>query len=276
MKLSTTTQLIVLPLGFASIVALSQMAIATNPSATVTSIPNPSGGHVDGQHTGGGHYEGPGDTVPPCDGCSVPPEHCVMPLGFLCGGPECSELEWVPDDPVCKYPEYGFGSDPVWSQGYMLTIGDMVELLQTGAACADAYGNITACIDSPFLVDEVHVFESGWINGYQEAPISQSVTSTVCFNGSTSFPGWPFEETTRNYNCEYVTVCVSFSAACMQQALIEWYASGADIIGSNSWLFYVDFLSCEPCEDDWEFPEPGIEPWQRGVYKGPGDTVPLD
>lgn len=280
MKLTTTTQLIALPLGLASIVALSQFATATHPSNTsfsVDSVPNPGGGHTGSEgHGGGGHYAGPGDTVPPCPGCNVPPEHCVMPLGYLCDSPVCEDLMWTPDDPVCKYPQFGVNVDPLWAQGYMLTIGDMIELLQSGAACADAYGNITTCITSPFPVEEVHVFESGWINGYDPAPISQSVTATVCFDGVTSFPGWPFDEVARNYSCQYTTVCVSFSAACMQQALLEWYSAGADIIGSDGWLFYIDFISCDPCEDDGNGGGLYIEPWERGVYKGPGDIVPLD
>ena len=277
MKLTTTTQLIVLPLGLASIVALSQLAKATHPSqhnVVVTGTQIPGGGIIGAPIGGGngGHYEGPGDTVPPCPGCPIPPSHCVMPLGFVCGGPECTELEWVPDDRVCKFPRFGFNTDPVWSRGYRLTMGDVIEMLQNGSACADAYGNITTCIDSPFPVDEVHVFESGWINGYQPAPISQSVTATVCWDGMPSVVGWPFNEVAKDYNCEYTTVCISFSAACMQQALMAWYASGADL-GSNwdSWLFYVDFLSCDPCEDLIV-----VTPFGGGTYAGPGDTVPVD
>jgi len=195
-----------------------------------------------------------------------------MPLGNLCSALICPELEWIPDDLICKYPVFG-GNVPVWSQGFMLTLGDVVEALQSGNACADEYGNITTCIDSPFTVDEVHVFESGMINGYSPAPISESVSATVCFNGNPTVVGWSFNQVSYNYDCEPATVCISFSAECIQAALLDWYNSGTNMADYwGKWLFYVDFISCDPCEEGgYE-----IDPWQRGVYKGPGDVVPVD
>jgi hypothetical protein len=278
MKNLLTIHQLALPLTATAILFVSELASATHPSipgTTITNISPPPGGGTDGQPIGGGgHYEGPGDTVPPCDDCEVPPAQCVMPLGNVCFAEECPELEWVPDAQICKYPVFG-GQDLVWAQGYMLTVGDVIEALQSGNACADEFGNITTCIDSPFPVDEAHVFESGMINGYVPSPIDESVTATVCFDGEVSIVGWSFNQVSYNYDCEFATVCITFSADCIQGALMDWYANGTDM-GSiwNQWLFYVDFISCEPCEDDgFGFT---IEPWQRGVYKGPGDTVPLD
>jgi hypothetical protein len=278
MKITTTAQLLVLPLGLGAAIYSAQLAIATNPTSpgvSISATTPPSGGHVGGQiKPGGGHYEGPGDTVPPCDGCSTPPSQCSMPLGYVCGGPECDDLSWQPDYLVCKYPQFGNSSTPVWTQGYALTLGNVIETLQNSTACFDPYGNITTRIDAPFPVDEVHVFESGWINGYIPAPIDQSVSATVCFDGTPTIVGWSFNQVAFDYDCAPATVSITFNASCMQQALMDWYANGTDM-GANwdKWLFYVDFVSCDPCEDDGSDFE--IDPWERGVYKGPGDTVPL-
>jgi|TARA_B100000959_G_scaffold133634_1_gene140083 hypothetical protein len=251
MQFNTTTHIMSLSLGIATSLLAVQLATATPPTASVQSISPPSGGKLGGGPIGsGGHYEGPGDTVPPCDGCPVPPVQCEMPLGNLCDAPVCEELDWVADEYLCKFPVFGIYQEPVWTQGFMLTMGDIIEALQSGAACADEYGNITACIDSPFPVDEVHVFESGWINGYAGAPIGESVSATVCFDGTPTIVGWSFDQVSYNYDCELATVCLTFSAECMQSALMDWYASGVDMSSySNSWLFYVDFISCDPCEE---------------------------
>jgi hypothetical protein len=62
--------------------------------------------------------------------------------------------------------------------------------------------------------------------------------------------GWSFNQVSYNYDCEMATVSVTFNAACMQQALMDWYVSGADMEEYfNDWLFYVDFISCDPCID---------------------------
>ncbi len=277
MKITPTTQLLTLPLALSAVYNISTIAAATHPEAppTVTTITPPSGGDVDGQPIGGGgHYEGPGDTVPPCDGCTPPPSQCTMSLGYVCNGNECLDLEWGADDYVCKYPQFGFSSTPVVTQGYYLTLGEIIDSMQNGAACIDEYGNVTTRIGSPFPVDEVHVFESGMINGYSPAPIAQSVSATVCFDATPTIIGWSFNQVSYDYDCEFATVTISFNAACLQQALIGWYSSGTNMNDYwNDWLFYVDFVGCDSCEDDGSSFE--ITPWQKGVYKGPGDTVPL-
>ena len=251
MQFNTTIQIFTLSIGFAVSHLSGQLATASQPTVSVHSNPPPSGGKLGGGPVGsGGHYEGPGDIVPPCDGCPLPPVQCEMPLGNLCAAPVCQELEWVPDVYQCKYPVFGIYQDPVWSQGFKLTIGEIVDALQSGAACSDGFGNITACVDSPFPVDEVHVFESEWINGYAPAPIEESVTATVCFGGTPTTVGWSFDQVSYNYDCEMATVCETFGAECMQSALMDWYASGADMSSYlDSWLFYVDFISCDPCEE---------------------------
>ncbi|MBC8201146.1 MAG: hypothetical protein H8E86_03790 [Planctomycetes bacterium] len=278
MKNLQTTHYLGLTLIVTAALLSSKIASATHPSApgiTTQGTSLPSGGGIDGQPIGGGgHYDGPGDIVPPCPGCPLPPSQCIMPLGDVCFANECLEVEWVPDYEVCKYPMFSSGG-PVWTQGYMLTVGNIIEALQSGDACADEFGNITMCIESPFAVDEVHVFESGMINGYDPAPIDESVTATVCFDGEASIVGWAFNQVSYNYDCEFATVCVTFNADCMQGALMDWYAYGINMDSIwNQWLFYVDFVSCEPCEDTGV--GVFIDAWQQGTYKGPGDVVPVD
>jgi hypothetical protein len=265
MNITLKTLIVSLPIGAVVLLCSSQLDSATHPShhsATIQGIAPPSGGDVGGEPIGGGgHYEGPGDTVPPCDTCTPPPSQCTMSLGYVCGGPECNNLDWVADQLVCKYPQFGNTGLRVWSQGCMLTLGDIIDALQNGTACIDEYGNVTTRVDSPFPVDEVHVFESGWINGYEPAPISQSVSATVCFDGTPTIVGWAFNQVAFDYDCELATVSITFSAACMQQALLGWYWNGTDL-GSNSdsWLFYVDFISCDPCEDEDDDLVTGVVP----------------
>ena len=274
MKTLQTIQLLTLPLVLSSVYVVSTLADATQDiqANTVTSVTPPSGGHVGGQPVG--VYIGPGDTVPPCDGCTIPEEQCDMPMGTVCYGPACPYLDWTENEMVCKYTQYGYSQTPMWTQGYYLTIGEIVEGLQNGSSCIDQYGNITTRITSPFPVDEVHVFESGIINGYNPSPIEESVSATVCFDGAPAVAGWAFDEIAYDYDCELATVTISFNAACIQEALVAWHAYGTDMnMYQNVWLFYVDFVSCDPCEFDQ--PNIGVETWQKGVYKGPGDVVPL-
>ncbi|MBT5584523.1 MAG: hypothetical protein HOJ54_11040 [Phycisphaerae bacterium] len=224
------------------------------PGTTVTSIGTPGGGGVGPIiFGGGGTYGGPGDTVPPGPGnhhigmCTMnfPPNVCDS-------GPACNlGWEWTPDEPRCEWPAFlPSTTEPLYAQGFKLTAGDVLEMLDQGTACVDAYGNITACIQAPFDVHEVHVFQSGWTNGYnQNAAINNAVSTTVCVDGDLLMSGWPFEEVAQARPCDYPIVCISFNAECIAQALQDWAASGTNLDEwSDAWLFYVDFVSCTPCD----------------------------
>lgn len=224
------------------------------PSVVLTALPVPGGGGVGPIIVGGGGtYEGPGDTVPPGSGSgdigmctmNLPPAVCDV-------DPACDlGWDWTPDESRCVWPKFGPPTnDPLYAQGFMLTIGDVMEMFDQGAACIDAYGNITACIAAPFDVHEVHVFQSGWINGYNHnAPIDEAVSTTVCVDDDLLMSGWSFEELAQARPCDYPTVCVTFNAQCLFAAMQDWAQSGVDLNAwSNAWLFYVDFVSCMPCE----------------------------
>jgi hypothetical protein len=232
----------------------SGRVVGSLPTVVTAALPIPGGGSVGPiGFGGGGTYEGPGDTVPPGPGngnigictMNLPPVVCS-------GTPSCdSGWDWTPDDPRCVWPKFGpFSEDPLYAQGFMLTIGDVLQLFQQGNACIDSYGNITACIMAPIDVHEVHVFQSGWINGYiANVPIADAVGATVCVDGTLLMSGWSFQEVAQARPCDYPTVCVSFNAECLFEALRDWSESGVDLNQwSNSWLFYVDFVSCMPCE----------------------------
>ncbi|MCP4759484.1 MAG: hypothetical protein GY894_11650 [Planctomycetes bacterium] len=216
--------------------------------------PIPGGGQIDPVPWGnGGTYGGPGDIVPPGAGehtigmCTMelPPTGCAT-------DPQCDlGWEWTLDDERCVWPRFGPGSGlPHVAQGYMFTIADVVAMLQPGSGCIDWQGNITICVDAPFDVHEVHVFQSGWINGYvPTAAIENAVSTKVCIGGETVMAGWSFEELAEAQNCDFPTVCITFSAECMMAALRDWAASGLDPSQwAGSWLFYVDFVSCTPCD----------------------------
>lgn len=250
MQFNTTTQLTTLSLGLVACLLSAQLATATPPTASIHSIPPPSGGKIGGgPFDNGGQYEGPGDTVPPCGDCAQTSTHCGGEVGYLCDAPVCNDLEWTPDVPGCKYPQFGYNGNRDWSQGYMLTIGDMVDAIQNGTDCFDDLGFITMRISSPFPVGEVHVFESGWINGFEYTPIDHAVNATVCFDGNPTVSDWAFDEVAYDYDCEYATVTVSFHVNCIHTALLLWYLSDTNMDNhQDDWLFYVDFVSCDPCD----------------------------
>jgi hypothetical protein len=201
----------------------------------------------------GGVYEGPGDIVPPVDD-----EHdigrCDMPLGLVCTAQDsCDVMDWQPQPLRCTLPALTSSNpEPVWARLYTLSIREIVEGLQSGDMCLDEYGNITTCLEAPFPISEVHIFESGWINGYDsQAAIESAVPVTVCVGGEVLSVGWPFEELVKAEACEITTVCLSFSAECMREALLDWALSGlSPFEWSNKWLLAVDFVSCDPCETD--------------------------
>ncbi len=220
----------------------------------VSSVAVPGGGGTDPIPWGnGGTYGGPGDTVPPGSG-----GHqiglCTMELPpVVCGGsPSCGlGWEWIPEPVRCVWPRFGPGVGyPLYAEGFKMTIGTMMDLLESGDDCRDALGNITICVDAPFPTHEVHVFESGWINGYdRDAAINDAVSTAVCIDNDIVMAGWAFEEIARASGCTYPTVCITFNAACMEAALQDWAKAGIDLNAwSDAWLFYVDFVSCDPCE----------------------------
>jgi hypothetical protein len=132
----------------------------------------------------------------------------------------------------------------------MFTIGDVVAMLQEGANCTDWQGNVTICVEAPFETHEVHVFQSGWINGYlPTAAITDAVSTSVCIGGEIVMAGWSFEELAESRNCDFPTVCITFNVECMAEALRDWAATGLDFSQwAGKWLFYVDFVSCTPCD----------------------------
>ncbi|HCA38836.1 MAG TPA: hypothetical protein DEO92_04050 [Phycisphaerales bacterium] len=228
--------------------------VGSLPGGVVTPLPIPGGGVIGPIIVGGGGtYEGPGDTVPPGSG-NGNIGMCTMNLPpVVCDTDPACDLGWywTPDDPRCVWPKFGPPTtDQLYAQGFMLTIGDVMEMFQQGNACIDVYGNITACIAAPFDVHEVHVFQSGWINGYNNnAPIAEAVSTTVCVDGDLLMSGWSFEEIAQARPCDSPAVCVSFNAQCLFAAMQDWSQSGVDLSQwSNAWLFYVDFVSCMPCE----------------------------
>ena len=105
---------------------------------------------------------------------------------------------------------------------------------------------------------EIHIFESGWINGYyNQAAIQNAVPATVCVGGEVVSIGWAFEELVKAESCEMTDVCITFNAECMIDALLDWAVSGiAPGEWADSWLFAVDFVSCAPCESDPFEPSP--------------------
>ena len=201
----------------------------------------------------GGAYQGPGDTVPPGDD-----DHdigrCDMPFGLVCQAVDsCPEMDWLPHAPRCTLPALQASDpDPVWARLYTLSIREVIEGLRSGATCQDEFGNITTCLQTPFPVSEIHVFQSGWINGYNaQAAIQDDVPATVCVGGEVLSIGWAFDELVRAESCDMTEVCITFSAECMTSALLDWAMS--DISPgewADSWLFAVDFVSCASCESD--------------------------
>ena len=221
--------------------------------AQISAVIAPSGGTVPIPWGNGGTYEGPGDTVPPGTG-GHQIGMCTMNLPpVVCDAwPQCSEgWEWAPDTPRCVWPQFGPAvGAPVLTQGYGLTINTVIGMLENGAECIDQYGNITACVEAPFEVHELHIFQSGWINGYvPDAAIKQAVSPAVCIDHNIQMAGWSFQEIAQSRPCDYPMVCITFNAQCMMQALRDWQSAGIDLSQwGGSWLFYVDFVSCMPCD----------------------------
>jgi len=212
----------------------------------------PIGGHIGSIPFGnGGTYEGPGDTVPPGNGnnnigmCTM-----LLPPVVCDATPQCDEgWQWAPEDPRCTWPALPPGTQwPLLAQGFQFTIGDAMDML--GPDCVDWQGNITICLNSPFEVREVHVFQSDWINGHDRtAPIDAAVSTAVCIGDDIVNVGWSFDEIVRGENCEFVQVCITFNAECLRDALLDWQKAGVDLNAwSGKWLFYVDFVSCLECD----------------------------
>ena len=206
----------------------------------------------------GGPYQGPGDIVPPIDG-----EHdigtCEMTVANPCGTFACSSVQWHPKRKRCTLPSLALSSsEPVWAKAFNITIADMLPLIGENGPCTNASGNITFQVTSPFRVQEVHIFESGWINGHvSNAAISEAVPASVCVNDSVLVTAWPFAELVTAEDCDFATVCITVNAACLRQALIDWLASGLNPQDwLDKWLFTVDFVSCDPCETDLIGPQP--------------------
>jgi hypothetical protein len=234
---------------------LTQLTIAFTLCAATTSL---IAGPPATSHGWGGPYQGPGDIVPPIDD-----EHdigtCDMSVAGPCGAFACTVVQWHPQRKRCTLPALASSSgEPVWAKAYTLTIADMLPLLGANAPCTSTMGNITFEITSPFPVQEVHIFESAWINGHDNsAAIDDAVPASVCVNNSVLVTAWPFSELVTAVPCDSATVRVTVSAQCLRNALIDWLASGLNPQAwMDKWLFTVDFVSCDPCDTEVIGPQP--------------------
>jgi hypothetical protein len=237
----------------AAVVMMAATSVA-GPGFSLQQISVPGGGGIGPIPWGnGGTYEGPGDTVPPGIG-----EHTMGMCGMqlppvVCDATAQCDLgwQWTADSERCVWPRFRPGVGlPLLAQGFMLRPDTVIEMLQSGAACLDGFGNITVCVESPFEAHEVHVFQSASINGYSsDAAIDDAVSTAVCIDDELVLAGWSFEELAQARPCDYPTVCITFRAECMIEALRDWADAGVRPDGwGNSWFFYVDFVSCTPCD----------------------------
>ncbi len=260
MPFNRTRSWIILSAAALAAANLGALAVAAQsrpiavPIVQISGIPIPGGGGLVPVPWGnGGTYGGPGDTVPPGPG-----EHhigmCTMslPPAVCDASPACSlGWEWEPDQPRCVWPQFGPATGyQHYAQGFRMTISTMVDLLENAGSCVDQQGNITICIDAPFPTHEVHVFESGWINGYERtAAIEDAVSTAVCIDGEIVMAGWAFDEIARAAGCTYPQVCITFNAECMWAALQDWAEAGINLDAwGDAWRFYVDFVRCDPCD----------------------------
>jgi hypothetical protein len=231
------------------VVASANAQVPGGPAHPISPVPFP---------TGGGHYGGPGDTVPPgsgggpgCNGIICPP----APIS--CGTFVCS-ANWVPH-PVLACYACACDAQPHPVQAWDLTF-DGLNALINNPACGGT-GEITVTKTVSDVCDVTGILSNWLIAGsYTPMPINGTVPVLVCVDGQPlTNPGG--QATALGVNCAAVkssnclncnppgthVISVTFNRVCMARALNAWQTALGSSYDGSKWLIHIAATGCVSC-----------------------------